>query len=817
MQRRSPVHTTAIVVAAALPGVAGLAMGGIHPLLHILLSASALATLALLAGERWRSKRPLRLSWLGAPLLLGLVATLLALLPLPTALRALIDPEGADRIARAAALLSTGAASALRPVLAYDPPEAALAALRLLAGTACFLMVAHVGADARARRLAYGALAVVALVLFAVALAHAVGDVPQVWGRFGGAAALFHAPLVNPNHLGKAFSFFALLCLGRGLSMPRGGPAAVFVAIGVLCAAGVWLTDSRGSVLACGAGLLLLVVLLRASDRVSRALAVLAVLGVMLAALASTLGAQALADLAPLDPEGAAKAKLRILPFAWEVARAHALVGTGPGAFGVVLPSHLEIGALDASRFVYTHVENVVVQTFVDHGLALGTIFVIAAAWIAREIVVTGAARAAPGAAAALAALLIGELVDFAIELPSGLLLAAVALGLLAARIPAGRSVTTATPRTASIVVVALVVVAALVAPVAAGDWRRAVDREITSLRGAERAAVVERTFARHPSDAQYAYQLAVAARARRDPRAALAWVNRAISLWPAHRAAHVEAARALFALGYREQALLEYRTAWRCGRSDAALLAEVLERFAMYQDRRRAFLDDADSLEQLCRALLTPDAQTCFDELAALANANAAQRGAAVEHALARNDLDGALARLERTSLPVPAATGAALAGALARRDGNKTALARTQAWDTALTASDEFLLWRARAALAIGRDDIVDTALASLPASARPPAQQAAVRRVQAEVFEKRGQLHEAHGIVAALATLVAGDVELWLWQGRLELALGRSAQAADTARRAARAWPDDPRVHAFVSQVADGARPPAAPAGK
>lgn len=821
-------EAVAVGVTAGLPTAACLAVGGAHPLAHVALAAGAFAAVALVAVDRSRADRPLRTSWICAPLLLGLVATLMALVPLPHGLRALLDEDGADRVTRVAALLGPDELQFLRPVLAYDPPEAALAGLRLLVATVAFVVLAHGAGRAQLRRLAYRVLCCGAALVFVVALLHGLVEKTgqTAWGLLPSGASFFHAPLVNANHLGKVFVFFALLGFGRALSIRRGRESGAFFVCGVLCVFGVYWTESRGSLvaLACGVALLLMLLLARrvpAELGDARALAIAGIATGLLVAtiLACTVGADALAQLADLDPEGAIKSKVRVLPWGWLVAREHPVVGTAPGGFALVLPAAIPLeqafgspqtgAALDASRFRYTHVENLVLQTVVDHGLIVGGVMLVAVVAVAWHVARSGAAIGSPGAAAALGATLVGELVDFVTEIPAGLLLVVAALALLAGKARPRLAGPDITPSSLIAFAAVAAAFAVLLAFVGMLDWRRSVATNLAGAPIGERRPALLRALARHPSDAQLAYALAVDARTRRDPRGALRFANQALSVSPQHRGAHVEAARALVALGNLSQSLVEYRAAWRSGMPEPSLLDEVLARYPAYVQRRAAFPDEPTALTHLCQKLRTlgasaqSDAQRCFDEVALLPDPSREERAMQIHYAIERGDIDGALARMDLNLAHAPADAAAATALGLERRDGAAAALARTGKW-TFARGGAPFYAWRARAALSAKRDDIVDQTLADLDASATDTASFLAAKRIKADVHERRGELDDALELVTMLAARAPGDIDAWVWKARLEKKLGLTLQAQETMRRAERAWPNDPRVQALVAEL-------------
>ncbi|MCC7073427.1 MAG: O-antigen ligase family protein [Deltaproteobacteria bacterium] len=809
----------ALAAALAVPLIAALGVGGIDPLSHTVLASIALGALALTVAARRRAGAPLRVTWLAAPFALALVGSAAMLTPLPHALRRMLAPESAERALRAAELVGPEAAHLVRPVLAFDPPGAGLALVRGLCALALVVVVAQTASRRAQRRRAYQLLTGAGAVLLVVAVGHAVLGVERAWGIVGeGAHALLHAPFVNPNHLGKVLAFFAVLAVGRALSIRRGPEIAWHGVVGGLCALGVVFTDSRGALLALLAGSAVLAVLLlarrteRSLPNAPRVLGMLAAALVVGAAFASTVGAELVSGLARFDPEGASKSKVVLWPAAWRLVREHWLVGVGPDAFGAVFPSTLAVGELKSSSFVYTHVENLVLQVLVDRGLPLGLLLVAMAAIAAWYVARSGAALLAPAASAAVATLLVGDVFDFLLDLPVGIALCAVGLGLVAARAKERLPALELHWRRAALACGGLALLCGLALPVALFDWRRHVDRALDELEGDAQRAQLVRAVARHPSDGQYPYEMAVAARHRRDPRGALRAAERALTLWPAHRTAHVEVARALAALGREEQALLEYRVAWRCGPFDEALQREILGRYPDYQRRRRAVPDVAASLAHLCSAVSAPaDVQRCLDDLAALPDATAAQRGAPIMFALTNGDVDGAVARAEavmREASPDGAAAAAA-AQALARKDGVAAALARTASWSARVDDAVALLSWRVGAAAEVGDEAAVDAALAELRSRARTPAALDAADRVLAGVHERRGDAAAAHRIVERLAGRAPTDVSLGVWQARLERTLGMHAQALATARRLQRAFPDDARVKALASELEGGAR--------
>src|SRR5262249_43591798 len=109
--------------------------------------------------------------------------------------------------------LPVDAATLIRPVLAFDPPETSLALLRLLSALALFVVVTSVARRRNGRRLAFRILAGGAAVLAVVAVAHTLGRVPGIYGEFGGTSVPIYAPMRNVNQLARVFGGFGFLLL----------------------------------------------------------------------------------------------------------------------------------------------------------------------------------------------------------------------------------------------------------------------------------------------------------------------------------------------------------------------------------------------------------------------------------------------------------------------------------------------------------------------------------------------------------------------------------------------------------------------------
>jgi tetratricopeptide (TPR) repeat protein len=406
-------------------------------------------------------------------------------------------------------------------------------------------------------------------------------------------------------------------------------------------------------------------------------------------------------------------------------------------------------------------------------------------------------------------------MVDFALETTAGLALMATALALASAALPPRRRLS----RAAAFVVVATSAVVVLAAaPGAIGDWRFRLDRMIVNAPLKSKTSTLHTAMAARPFDAVLAAQLAVDARERHQPKEALAWANRAINLWPTLTPAHLEAARALAAMGRLDQAMLSYREA--IGGRHRASGQALQEAFARSPDvalRERALPDTAASRATLCKRLeeerRIDEALACADVLAARADATELHRLESLRLATLRDD-DVDLRRriddvLGRGTPDGPNA--ATVARALARLEGRDAALATTAAW-TGLHDPRALLEWRLAVLVTAERIDDARAALALLRPLARTAAEQDRHDRLEADLCAKAGDHGQRVLVLQRLVGRAPGDAELLATLGLAELAAGRTTSAHQTLRRVRETGRAPPSLPALERALG---LPPTAPA--
>lgn len=533
--------------------------------------AAAAAGLGLLVVAEAASGRALRLTAASAAPLAFVVVALVALVPLPSALFARLDPAGAD-------LLAGGpTAGAVTRPLSLDAPATAVELGKAAACLAVFLVAAHLAASRRpGRHLLLMAIGVSGVAAVFVGMGHRIWGASRVYGAFGGSRPFFNGPFVNPNHNAEFLELAAFVCFGCALMRGSTLRRAAWIAAGLFCASGALATLSRGSVLALGVGAVCFLYprpfsrdggavadeAVKAPPRRAAAFwGGLALLLVLL--LAGAFGASAVLE---RFDKGSLLRDIRFPLWrdALNVLVAHPL-GIGPGAFDRVFPAYRTLETAQAIRF--THVENQPLQLLIEAGwlgfVVIGAGVVILVREVARR------QRQDPlsvALIAGLAAVLVHNLVDFGLSLLGVALPFCAVLGTLAAR--SYEDERRLSRRWSRLVLAAALAPAPVLVAVMASTWGVDHDAALRDARtAADRLAVAQRASATHPLDYYYplvqATSLPIVAADRTGASPRLHALNRALQLCPRCPEVHAEVARTLWRLGRRQQALGEWRLAF--------------------------------------------------------------------------------------------------------------------------------------------------------------------------------------------------------------------------------------------------------------
>jgi tetratricopeptide (TPR) repeat protein len=732
------------------------------------------------------------------PLLFLLIAAI-QIIPIPWGLRARIDPAGSE-------LLALAQLKGSQP-LTLDPPETHLELAKAAAALAVGLAALLLSAGRRFRFVSVGLVACAGLAALWVGLGHRAISEDKIYGLFGGSRGLLIGPFINPNHLSELLELAAFSALAFAFSRSSLYGQRVWRIGAAVLAAGALSTLSRGSVLALSAGALTLLVLAPRSDEGEpghRSRSVTMLVGVVLVVgIALSFGADGLIDRFAQET-GGGEPRFALWRDALKIVRAHP-AGVGLGAFGRVYPVYQTLPTKTWFQFP----ENQPLGFLIEAGISGALLMLVAGGWAMHHIVrYARRDRVEASLAAGLVAVLAHNLTDFGLETMGVLLPFCATLGTMFGRqsiVPDNPS-----PRRSAMGFAATATMAALVATTlllspSARDFDEILhSRALGATPETARAASLA-----HPTD--YLYALAEAKLAPTTPAFAsrrLRMLNRAIILCPLCTEAHAEAARALWRLGRRQQALLEWRTVLGIsGTQLGQTFAELVDGGATPADLM-GLADDRNRF-QVSQLLLSHGMLDAAKDVLAQASDQGGVdfQIAQTRVALARNDLvaaktasDAALAAAHRDPRAVLAAADVAL-----RLNEPSRAIELLQ---TGLAAHPMHVdLNRKLVGLLMQTDQwqAIDRALAGLRAAlSTAGAPMAEAYLAAAQVFERRGQYHRAVTEYQAAVAQKPEDLGLRLALARAAEQSGRVSIAIDAYNVVLHHSPDNTEARNAVVRI-------------
>jgi len=571
MRRVGEIILWALVVCTPL------ALGGVHPVVFV--AAAATGGIALALVSLGRSRRGMPAPAAGLALLAATLWALATALPLPAGLVSRLSPRA---LALASLPPELPAASA---ALSLDPPATLVQLARLAALAAVLLAAAGLARRPPAARRLAAAVAVAGGAALAVGVFHAAAQTDLLYGFHPGhAAGLLPGPFVRPSHAASLFDLSSLAALGLAAAS-AGPPRMAWSLVSGACAAGTLVTQSVEGIAGLLVGLALFGLLLarRRWEIRSRALVALAV-------AAGVVGAAVLVvEHAPGEAGAGQADRWAVLPGALRLVTEQWAAGVGAGAFSF---AYMPYAPLRTVRLV-THPENLLLQWAAEWGIFAALVGVAALAWTLRRSVRAAlatdndAARCiADGLLAGIGAVLAADLAGFSLEFLGVGLPFAVALGVVAGRDSGPMRLDGRAMAVVGIGIVGLATVAAL-AGQAQADARladllaRGPSLETPALDDAYRE--VRR---RHPADGLVVLRAGNALLARSEGldgsagrealQRALPHLARAQELDTSDDP-HLLAARALFRLGRRSQAMTELRRAYALAVSPLSAIDEAL------------------------------------------------------------------------------------------------------------------------------------------------------------------------------------------------------------------------------------------------
>jgi len=369
-----------------------------------------------------------------------------AILVLPVVLAATMGllPRGHPPRLRPSPLLLIGGILAAVSALHTIYPDRTVHSLLLLLA---YVLAGTLAAHGR-REVPWAEPLLLTAILTSGALVAGTGMVPLIRGTPGGIyTGLLTGPFAYPN----ALAGYLLLTSGAALALAQTGgrPVARQSARAALLLGGIglWLTRSRGALLAAFVGFLLWAALERHTwwprRRLWLLLGAVALVTVLVWAPRSPIGAlSSFLGLATQPEDSSLTWRKQILQWTWIMARENGWWGVGPGAFPVALTHYQGIPYVSGEN-----PHNLYLELAAEYGLpaaflavvALGGFFIRVGHALLRMPPKDSRRRGGASLLAALVAFFVHNLGDLDWSFPAVAVTAAILVGLTAARLPRGR------------------------------------------------------------------------------------------------------------------------------------------------------------------------------------------------------------------------------------------------------------------------------------------------------------------------------------------------------------------------------------------
>ena len=373
-----PVRTSPLIEAPIylLVFFTPLAIGTVHLWSVTIMLAVAIFAYSALVLKRTRRRRSILLFPMGVALLAVSGLTLLQLIPLPPFMIRLLNPGAADLFDHVLAGTGLWGEGNWRS-LSLAPPATAVELMKFLAYSLAFLVVVNYFNDRhRARRL----MKAVAWCGFTVALVGFFSKLFVAKEIFGihpvAKGTFFFSTFVNPNHLAGFLGLCSPVALGLALSARDRQDRALYGFMGVIMGVAVFMSLSRGGIVAFCAGAVFLFIF--AATRRSRKLRRIALVQALAAGVLVLAGYLAydtvIKELKSLGDVEAVAEELKIRSWSGTLPMMadHPVVGIGRGAYATVYPRYKTV---EANR-TFQYAENEVLQNMVEWGPAIGVLFV---------------------------------------------------------------------------------------------------------------------------------------------------------------------------------------------------------------------------------------------------------------------------------------------------------------------------------------------------------------------------------------------------------------------------------------------------------
>ena len=371
--------------------------------------------------------------WLAAAL--ALVA--LQQLPLPSSFSETVTPA----IARDYEAARTVTGSDAWHPMSLEPFQTRSGFLQLAGFLAAFWLASQLFRRGAERRVLVYTVAFlgVSLALFAVFQKARYGTV--LYGRFPVPSATPYGPFVNHNHFAGFIEACGLLTLGAAFGTLRRNASLAVLLGGTSALMGIslFLSHSRGGLIAAGAGLAVLAWLSRRHERRSHALILAGAIAValFLAAFAPSSLTDRFSTLKNPGTDDSVQFRLDLWSDSFGIAFDAPALGTGLGTYAAVIPGYRSGRVETRAEYAESDWVQLLCETgFL--GILVALAFFGAIGRVAHRTLDGETSQRArgllSGLVAGVAALLVHGLYDFNLHIPSNALLFAIMVGLIAAR-----------------------------------------------------------------------------------------------------------------------------------------------------------------------------------------------------------------------------------------------------------------------------------------------------------------------------------------------------------------------------------------------
>jgi len=405
--------------------------------------------------------------------------SILQVLPLPPALLETIAPAS-DRLYHKALdslfLYGNGQWRSISVAV----PAGVSATIWLLLATSASLIASFIFAKRRLYRLLLITIAVVAIIMTFIGLAHMAMRENSLFGIISAPKleTFFRTTLINNNNAAAYLGMASLLLLGLSLHDSRRQFRLMYAAMSGLCGVGVMLTLSRGSIVI----FILSIAILTGAfikglkARLAALLFLIAVISVSLYLASESLPH----EMGNLADSTQISAKFDTWQDAITMIAATPLTGIGYGAYAAGV-SYFSNGTGGVTRAIFP--ENIFLQLFGEFGLPFGlTIFLILTIFLMRTARRSQPSRTMAASAIALIYALLHDLSDFALMIPAIFLTWMIILGALNGNIHRQKELETRLPRVNSAALgIAMISLALL--HFSLGSWAFANNQESVQLR----------------------------------------------------------------------------------------------------------------------------------------------------------------------------------------------------------------------------------------------------------------------------------------------------------------------------------------------